>query len=262
MRVAIFSDVHGNLTALEAVLADIDRQAPDLIFFAGDLCVFGPRPAECVQRLRQRDQQIAGLYGNTDEWIDAPPSLEEQLDKSVRQQRQKLHDAAGWTGEQLTTNDRAWLSTLPFHRRVSPTTNPRDDLFIVHANPHDVNQVIYPTPARQEELYDNEVKQNDDELRRLIGDVAFGVLAFGHLHVPGVRDFGHAKLANISSVSLALDGDTRAKYGLLTWNGRHWDIEHQYVDYDLDKEVAAIKAAQPPDWESLAERLRRAGSKD
>jgi predicted phosphodiesterase len=77
MRVAIFSDVHGNLTALEAVLADIKQQAPDLIFFAGDLCLSGARPSACLQRLRQ--ENISPIYGNTDEEISKRPLLSDEV---------------------------------------------------------------------------------------------------------------------------------------------------------------------------------------
>ena len=70
MRVAIFSDVHGNLSALEIVLADIERQAPDLIVFAGDLCLFGPRPAECLRLVLER--QLPSVIGNTDAHIQNP----------------------------------------------------------------------------------------------------------------------------------------------------------------------------------------------
>ena len=67
MRVAIFSDVHGNLSGMEAVLADMERQRPDLVVFAGDLCLFGPRPAECWRLLRER--RIPAVIGNTDAWL-------------------------------------------------------------------------------------------------------------------------------------------------------------------------------------------------
>ena len=253
MRVAIFSDVHGNLTALEAVLADIDEQAPDVVVFAGDLCVFGARPAECAQLVRELG--IACLYGNTDQWIDGPPLLSDDIDEEERRRRQHVHDISSWTYAQLNEMERAWLREFPFHRRISPTTNPRDDLFIVHANPRDVNQVIYPSPTRQEDLF-GEVKQEDDDLRPLLEDLVTGVLAFGHLHVPNVRQWGDITLANISSVSLPGDGDDRAKYGLLTWaDGAGWSVEHRYVEYDVDEELNALETLRPPDWENLGKRL-------
>lgn len=253
MRVALFSDVHGNLTALEAVLAAIDLQAPDVVAFAGDLCVFGARPAECLELVRELE--VTCIYGNTDEWIDGPPLLSDDIDEEERRRRQHIHDITSWTQAELNEMERAWLRELPFHRRISPTPNPRDDLFIVHANPKDVNQVIYPSESRQKELFD-EVKQPDDDLRHLLSDLVTGVLAFGHLHVPNIRRWGDITLANISSVSLAMDGDTRAKYGLLTWDDDSWSIKHHFVEYDLDEELTALETLRPPGWEGLVKRLQ------
>lgn len=257
MRVAIFSDVHGNLTALEAVLQDIDEQEVDQILFAGDLCLFGPRPQACLDRLRNREE-IAGIYGNTDEWIDGPPLLSDDIEEEERQRRQRIHDIATWTRETLSAMDRAWLRELPFHRRISPTVNPGDDLFVVHANPVDVNQLIFPPEALQEKMYDK-VRQPDGALRPLLEDVACGVLAFGHLHIPFVRPWNDLVLANISSVSMPGDGDRRAKYGILTWDGDNWNIEHRRVDYDIDGEIEAFRSAQPPGWEKSVEALKSDG---
>lgn len=256
MRVAIFSDVHGNLTALEAVLEHIDQMEPDAVVFAGDLCLGGPRPAACVERVRERD--IACIYGNTDKWIDGPPLLSEDLEEAKRRMYQQINDMAGWIQAQLSEADRAWLRELPFHRRISPTTNPRDDLFIVHANPKDVDQVIYPSESKQKEVW-GEVKQPDEALRPLLKDLVVGVLAFGHLHVPNIRQWGDLTLANISSVSLPGDGDPRAKYGLLTWDeDGGWIVEHQYVAYDVDKEIEILSSVQPPGWQENEKRFREA----
>jgi predicted phosphodiesterase len=257
MRIAIFSDVHGNLTALEAVLADINTQAPDAVVFAGDLCVFGPRPAECLQLVRSHD--IACLHGNTDLWVAGPPILTVFTAEEERRRRQHIDDIADWTRAQLIEMERAWLRSLPFDRRISPTTNARDDLFIVHANPRDVDQTIYPSEAWQKDAFD-EVRQTDSDLDALLEGLFVNTLAFGHFHVPNTRRWGDITLVNISSVSLALDGDTRAKYGLLTWDGNGWAVEHRFVPYDMKTELALLEARQPPDWEKLAHRLQSAGS--
>jgi predicted phosphodiesterase len=140
MRTAIFSDVHGNLTALEAVLADIKQQSPDLIVFAGDLCLFGPRPAECIARVQAED--ISAIYGNQDKPLRNQPPLSPEADREEWEAKQNAADIVSWTRLQLTADQRAWLRTLPFQRRISPTTQPRDDLFIVHANPRDGEQHI------------------------------------------------------------------------------------------------------------------------
>lgn len=259
MKVAIFSDVHGNLTAFEAVLADIKRQEPDLIFFAGDLCVFGARPKACLDLLR--DEKISAVYGNTDGWIDNKPVLSEDMLPEQKKRIEAVHNIVDWTVADLDEMDRAYLFELPFHRRVSPSVNPHDDLFIVHANPRDVDFPIHPNESVQQKIY-GEIKQPDDDpdLRHFMSDLDTGVMAFGHIHIPNIREWhgrhGRITLANISSVSLPLDGDSRAKYGLLTWNeGDGWSISHQYVDYDIEKERQIIAQIQMPDWESLRDRL-------
>lgn len=254
MRIAIFSDVHGNLTALEAVLADIKQQSPDTVYFAGDLCYNGPRPAECLQRLR--GEAISAIYGNTDMAVRDPVILSRRVSAVQERRSEQIEDLVDWTWAQLSELERAWLRSLPFHQSVAPSVNPRDDLLIVHANPLDTEQAIEPDPAQQKQLY-GEVKQEDVDLRPFLDNLMVSVLAFGHLHIPGVRRWGDMTLANISSVSLPLDGDTRAKYGLLTWeNGRGWDIEHQYVEYDVDKEIAILEELRPPEWSHISEWLR------
>jgi predicted phosphodiesterase len=252
MRVAIFSDVHGNLTALEAVLADIAREKPDIIFCAGDLCVFGPRPAACLQRIRA--EEIISVYGNTDQWISNDPLLSRDITAEKRERREDVYTAAEWTWARLDAMERAWLRTLPFHGRVSPTVNARDDLFIVHANPLDVEQPILPPESVQEQFY-GEVKQTDEDLRFLLDELATGILCFGHLHIPNVRRWGDMTLANISSVSLPLDGNSQAKYGLLTWDG-DWTLEHRRIDYDIDREIKCLTDLKPPEWQRHANQLK------
>ncbi|MBK8900865.1 MAG: metallophosphoesterase family protein [Anaerolineaceae bacterium] len=256
MQVAIFSDVHGNLTALEAVLADIKQHSPDITICAGDLCADGARPAACVQRLRAED--IGVIRGNTDERIGNRPVLSLDLKGETEPPKREIENNDDWTWAQLTANERAWLETLPFHQRVSPTTNLHDDLLVVHANPMDIDQHIYPSEERQKALY-GEVRQPDDDLalRKMLGELTLAVVAFGHLHIPNVRQWHGITLANISSVSLPLDGDQRAKYGLLTWDDG-WTMTHQYVEYDVDKEIALLKQVQPPNWQELVERLQTA----
>lgn len=255
MKVAIFSDVHGNLTALEAVLADIVQQEPDHIVFAGDLCMFGARPSLCLQRL-QAEKQILSVYGNTDEWIARPPEIDPDMDEKRKKQIQGVRDNAVWTRNQLSDTEFNWLKTFYFSLCLNPSGQAQDDLLIVHANPQDVMAAIFPTAeAQQARLGKISWTQSYDDLEPLMDGVAGGVVAFGHIHFPNVRHWGEVQLANISSVSLPADGDPRAKYGVLTWRDGRWHIEHRYVTYDLEAERQALTQIKPPDWERLAERL-------
>lgn len=245
MRVAIFSDVHGNLTALEAVLADIDQQAVDTIVFAGDLCFIGPRPSECLQLVRERG--ITSIYGNTDDWV-----LGRQEAPEPRQA------TAEWTRKQLSADDQAWLDALPFAIRYQRSNNPTDALHITHANPRDVNQVIFPAESEQETRY-HQIRQPDAELELLLVGLEAAVLVFGHLHIPSVRTWGNIRLANISSVSVPGDGDPRAKYAVFTWNEGRWEMELRRVAYDMAAEVEAYRAVRPPGWEMIVAAIQENG---
>lgn len=258
MRVAVFADVHGNLTALDAILEDITQQAPDLTFFAGDLCVYGSQPRACVERLRAL--KIPGVYGNTDAWINNDPLLSDSIVAEEVARTLAADDAAEWAWGELEANDRAWLRTLPFHRRVSPTVSPADDLFIVHANPKNTEDQILPSTDEQQHLY-GEVRQSDAAVEALMEGIAGGTVVFGHVHRPFIRTWRKVELVCAGSVSLPADGDPRARYALFTWTGEsHWDVEHRSVEYDVDKELAMLASKRPPGWEVIERSLKEARS--
>ena len=245
MRVAVFSDVHGNLTALEAVLADIEEQAVDEIVFAGDLCMAGPRPAECLERVQQLG--IPAVYGNTDHWllgITEPPD--------------RVKPIAVWTLAQLNDEQQAWLRSLPLTHRISPTGLTSDDLLIVHANPKDAYWLIFPSEEDQMARY-GRIRQADSELDEWLEGTEAAMMAYGHLHIPGIRHWRQLILANISSVNLPGDDDPRAKYGLLNWEDSRWHLERRYVKFDINPEIAALKEAKLPGWESFLEVIEEKG---
>ncbi len=132
MRVAIVSDVHGNLTAFDAVVADIERHAPDVVLHGGDLALMGAQPAEVIDRVRELGW--AGVVGNTDEVLWRPeeqqrqearaPELGAALEPGLR--------AYAPATRQLMGEDRvAWLRELPAEHRL-------EDLVLVHASPDDL----------------------------------------------------------------------------------------------------------------------------
>ena len=251
MRLAIYSDVHGNLTALQTVLADIKKQAPDLVAFAGDLCLMGPRPRACLELAR--DATDTFVYGNTDEYIHSPQPVPDDASDAQREWREMFNSVAHWTHDQLGPENVAWLERLPFSHRIGPTAVPSDDLLIVHANPLDVNQVIFPTAEFQtEQLGQVKFEQSDEDLRPLLANNNAGLIAFGHLHIPNVRRWGDTILANISSVNLPGDGDERAKYGLLTWRkGEGWTVEKRVVTYNTHQEKEVLSFIKPPHLDNL-----------
>src|SRR5215218_2812896 len=120
MRIVLFSDIHGNVVALEAVLADIRRQAaPDALFVAGDLVLFGPRPAEALTLLRSLDG-ARFVKGNTDQYL-----IDDNDDEEV-----------AFVRKLLSEDDIAFVRELPFEQRLEVA--PGHELLVVHANPHDL----------------------------------------------------------------------------------------------------------------------------
>jgi protein phosphatase len=255
MRIAIYSDVHGNLTALQTVLADIKKQAPDLIAFAGDLCLMGARPKACLELAKAETDLF--VYGNTDEFIHTPSPMPNDVTDTQRQRWEMFNEITKWTQDQLGPELVDWLQRLPFSHRLGPTAVPHDDLLIVHANPLDVNQVIFPTDEFQEtQLGKVKWSQSDEDLRPLLETTTAGIIAFGHLHVPNVRTWGSTILANISSVNLPADEDDRAKYGLLTWRKNEgWTVEKRLVTYNIPQEREVLSFVKPPNWQELLEHM-------
>lgn len=245
MRVAIFSDVHGNLSGMEAVLADMEGQSPDLVVFAGDLYLFGPRPAECWRLLRERC--IPAVIGNTDAWLAGAGGAPEKHQASM-----------AWTLPRFTAEELGALGRLPFSLRVSPTARAADDLLIVHANPRNVDDIIFPAEADQIAIW-KYVRQPDAELAPLLDGVEAAVMAYGHLHIPGIRQWGGLTLVNVASVNMPGDKDGRAKYALLEWDGGHWSVDHRRVAYDTAAESAAFQTHRPPRWEEAVAALATDG---
>lgn len=245
MRIAVFSDVHGNLTALEAVLADIEQHGPDLVIFAGDLCLVGPRPADTLRLVL--DRHIPSVIGNTDGWIAGLAKPPERLSAVVE-----------WTRGQLSAEEIARLAALPFGLRISPTARAADDLLIVHANPFNVDDMLYPPESAQLDRYE-EIRQSDAELSERLSGIDAAVLAFGHLHTPNIRPLDRMTLVNVSSVSIPGDGDIRAKYAILEWAGESWSATHYRVAYDTAAEREAFVSLRPPGWEDAVAALDALG---
>lgn len=232
MRIAIVSDVHGNLTAFEAVLADLRETAPDLVLHGGDLADSGSSPAAVVDHIR--DLGWPGVLGNTDQMLADPASLEtfagqaphlESLWNAVRDLAAAARDALG--PERL-----AWLGGLP-HRHID------HGIALVHASP--ATPWIAPAPEAP-----------DSELDTTYADLGQPIAVYGHIHHPYVRSTCKGLVINTGSVSLSYDGDPRASYLLL--DGTAPTIRR--VPYDAGKEIRALTDRRIPHAPWIATMLR------
>lgn len=209
-RVAVLADIHGNLPALEAVLADAVEQGAEQFVVLGDLADRGPFPAEVLALVQE--QAGAVIRGNTDEQLvayrrgDAPAAWYEAAQFApVR-----------WTCAWLSPADVGFLAGLPFDYVLEMDGLPL--VRFVHGSPRSVSEPTYP----------------DRNLRaeEALGLVPETVLGTGHIHVPWVARSGTGLAFNPGAVGQPFNGDPRAQYAMLTAQSGAWHVEHRALDYD------------------------------
>ncbi len=232
MRIAVLSDIHGNLLGLDACLADLASQGgAEAIVAAGDLCLDGPKPKKVLQRLEEIG--AACVRGNTDRYI-AEEGSNESFEPAERAQIE-------WTRREIGEHWRSWLQGLPFALRIGEDDN---QLLIVHANPKTDDEHLWPDA-------------DETVLQRLIGDERASTMAFGHLHLPYVRMWHGKLLVNVASAGLPKDGDPRACYAILTERNGGWEVKHRRVAFDTKRVATQLAACGIPESGELIATLRR-----
>jgi len=242
MRVALLSDIHGNLVALDAVLADFERQGPfDQTIVAGDLVWAGPCPAEVVDRVRS--VATAVVQGNTDAFFGLEPG-----DTPAGKHERRFAEQLAWMRDRLGSLRAEYLASLPASCSICPQGG--GELLVVHANPNDLDRPITPSSS---------VAELDEMLAADGTEPDWDTLAFGHIHTPFQLRWRGRLLVDVASVGLPMDGDRRAAYAILTWEGSDWRAEHLRVNYDVPAVVHQMTAGGMPRGKHFAKRLMRAG---
>ncbi len=231
MRIAVLSDIHGNRTAFEAVLADLQQTSPDLILHGGDLADAGASPVEIVDRVR--DLGWKGVVGNTDEMLFRPESLEEFAGQSSAPPSlwTAIRQMAAATRAMLGEERVAWLRGLA---RIQI----QDPMALLHGSPESPWRA--PPP-----------EATDAELESVYRPLNQPIAVYAHIHRPYIRNVPSPQVrerlvVNTGSVSLSYDGDRRASYLLL--DGASPTIRR--VEYDVEKELKALSSCGLPhsDW--------------
>jgi putative phosphoesterase len=233
VRIAIVSDIHGNLTAFEAVLADLGETAPDLILHGGDLGDNGSRPVEVIDRIR--DFGWRGVLGNTDQMLFAPETLTAYGSKAPAEFQPMfaaLEEMAAASRDLMGADRLAWLRELPM-------TVTEGEVALVHASPAS----CWSSPADS---------ASDEELRATYAPLGGAVAVYGHTHMPYVREIAGLTVANSGSVGLPFDGDRRAGYLLI--DGVAPVVRR--VEYDVDRELKALREGGRPHAEWIARTLK------
>lgn len=236
MRIAIIADIHGNLTALDAVLADLRQQKPDMVLHGGDIPYAGCNPAEVIDCIIHEGWK--GVLGNTDEMLwdaSARPTLEASAPQ-LKSLFHALFDLCGPATTQMIGPKRlAWLRALPAELRL-------ENLVLMHASPGNLWRA--PMDTADDAELENTYKQLNAE-----------IVVYCHIHRPFIRRIGSMTVCNTGSVGSPYDGDPRASY-LMIDDGQP---AIRRVAYDVKKEIGRLLASDYPYKEWIAE-MRRKGS--
>jgi putative phosphoesterase len=234
LRIAIVSDIHGNLTAFEAVLADLREASPDVIFHGGDLVQGGARSVEIVDKIR--DLGWPGVLGNTDEMLFRPESLTEFGSKLPQLQSlwEVIAEMAAVERDWLGEARLAWLRELPFKQIHGP-------MALVHASPDSCWRGPMP-------------EATDADLEKTFAPMGQPVAVYAHVHRSFVRPVSGMTVVNTGSVSMSHDGDRRASYLLLD---DAWPTIRR-VEYDVEREVKALGESGLPHAEWIGRILESA----
>jgi predicted phosphodiesterase len=238
MRIALFSDIHGNPLALEAVLADIAvRGVVDATWVLGDLAALGPRPVEVLSRLAGLPA-LTCVRGNTDRYVasgDRPPPTPEEVRANPDLLARALEVAGSfaWTQGAVTAAGwLPWLRSLPLERTLRL---PDGSLLLgVHASPgRDDSAGLSP-------------EMPDEEIAARLQGCTADIICTGHTHIPFDRQVGRWRVVNVGSVSNPTTADRRACYCILTASPAGYEFTHYRVDYDRGAVVRDLEAMGHP----------------
>ena len=230
-RIAVLSDVHGNLVALEAVLKEIKKERPDAVLVAGDLVMNGPDPNGTIDALRALEGDGALIVsGNTDiavgdfDYGAAYPHYQDGVPDTITV-------AAEWAHDELGDEQLEWLRRLPAERRMRT----EDDTLVL---------VVHASPGSQTRGFDQALDANIIFERAAATDAR--IICVGHTHVPEVRDLGWKLIVNDGSAGYVFDGDPTASWAMVTVADGEAGAVIRRTEYDALAVSNAISARGLP----------------
>ena len=225
-RVAVLSDVHGNLAALEAVRKAVEREKPDAVIVAGDLVMNGPDPAGAVDAIRDMEASGATIVqGNTDvavadfDYAAAFPWFADGIPDTFLA-------AAEWAHDELGDDRLGWLRRLPSERRLV-----LEDTMIL---------ACHASPGSQTQGFDAQL--DPSVMLESVSRTDARIICCGHTHLPDVRDLGWKIIVNGGSAGYVFDGDPTASWALVEIDGKEIRTEIRRSEFDTMAVANAISA--------------------
>jgi putative phosphoesterase len=226
MRIAIFSDIHGNLPALDAVLADIGRQQCDAVYCLGDLVGYAPFPNEVIERIRELG--IPTIMGNYDDGVGFD---RDECGCAYREpHEQQLGDQSlMWTRAHVTPDNKAFLRSLQSQIRFDADGK---RVLLVHGSPRRINEYLFEDRPLS-------------SFQRLAAMAEADLVAFGHTHKPYTKLVDRVLFLNVGSVGKPKDGDWRACYAVIDPAAAQ-PVQFVRLEYAIDRVTAAIRHSELP----------------
>jgi len=212
LRVAALYDIHGNLSALEAVLAEVEREGVDAIVIGGDIASGPPQPREVVELVRSLPN-VHCIRGNADRLFDEEFAGDEGL---------------GWLLERIDDEQARWLASLPFSVVL-------DDALYVHATPLDDTTIVTELTT-------------DEKLEGLLREVEQPRVVAGHTHMQLERRVGEKLFVNAGSVGWPYEGTPGSYWAILDRDR----VELRRTDYDRERAAELVRTSGHPRAEEIA----------
>lgn len=234
MKTAFISDIHGNVPALKAVLADIETQQVKQIICLGDVALFGPRPRQALQLVQTLNCPV--VLGNTDEWALDPHPYPYRDERTYY-----INTIEAWGAEQLTAAELAFIRT--FQSTITVALGEGYQVLCAHATPRSNTALLFPhTP--------------EHEVMEMLTGYDAAVLAVGHTHAQFLRRVGTWQLFNPGSVGLPIirqtDGrimyESAAHYAIVTAAEGQLGFEFRRVAYDVAQTWADAAVMPEGEW--------------
>jgi putative phosphoesterase len=226
MLIAFLSDIHANLPALEAAVADAKARGAKQIVSAGDMTGYGPFPNEVCGFLRK--QRIPAILGNYDQKVI---EVAKQGPSAAARMKEKKRKILLWTVAHLDDQMLRYLASLPEHLTLRLDNR---NLFVFHGSPVSMEDAVYPSITKR-------------GLEAKLGDARPDVLVCGHTHIPFVKRIGGTLVVNCGSAGHPVDGDPRPAYALV-------HTEHAVApcgrivrfEYDRNRTMTALEKTSLP----------------
>lgn len=237
MKVAVISDIHGNMQALESVVADYQMEGCERVLCLGDLAMAGPQPRTVIEYVMDKVQNWTIIQGNTDKMI-AEFSL--KMYDDLTQKFPVMGNALLDDVDIIEKDKKEFLANLPEKKELMIEGV---SVLMVHGSPRRNNEDILPN-------------MKISEVQDMIEGETANLILCGHTHIPcGYQTLSVQTVVNVGSVGRPMTGIPKANYAIIDFNNGSFSVEHREVEYDYDLAAEIIRQRQFEGADELADQL-------